>query len=221
MIFNGPRLLVSPAKSWLGTVGSRPRPPIWLIAAALTAAIWPAVGVVAGHIGSFFVGVETVQVATLRAAVGLTSAVGGALVLAPALTLILLRSTVAAHSYTPPRQAVPFAMGFLWPAWCAGVVLAFPPLVGLGPEAGEIAWVILATVGVLRACNATTLASLGIRRRWARRFVLRFVTSFLLVFAIVVIGPAMVARSILGGATAFVPQAPTNTELPTPPKPDW
>ncbi len=221
MIFNGPRFLLNPRRSWQIAVDQPDRSSLWLVAAALTASIWPAAAVVAGHLGAAALGVQRAEVATLRAAVGLTSVVGGALVFAPALTLILLWSTGAAHSHLAPRRAGSAAMTFLWPVWSMGIVLIIPPLLGWGPEPGELAWIVLAALIVIRSCRREALAAMGVRRRWAKRFMVRFVMAFVIVFVAVVIGPASIARGALGVSTAALPDLPGPTELPTPPEPIW
>ncbi|MCP4674695.1 MAG: hypothetical protein GY854_04105 [Deltaproteobacteria bacterium] len=221
MIFHGPRLLINPTRAWPGTVGDRPRPSTWLIAAALTAAVWPGVAVVGGHIGSAALGYEESAVATLRAAIGFMSVVGGALVMAPALTLILLWLTDAAHEDTTPDYTGPVAMGVLWPVWTAGLVLAVPPLLGLGPELGEAAWIMLAAFVTARTLRHGAVSALAIRRRWKSRFLVHSTAAFLVAFMIVSIAPAVVVRSILGAATPIEISLPDRPTLPLPPEPNW
>ncbi len=221
MILNGPRLLINPNRAWPGTVGDRPRQSTWLIAAALTAAVWPGVAVVGGHIGSAALGHEESSVATLRAAIGFMSVVGGALVMAPALTLILLWLTDAAHEETTPEYTGPVAMGVLWPVWTAGLVLAVPPLLGLGPELGEVTWIILAALVSVRTLRGGAVSALAIRRRWKSRFLVHSTVAFLFAFMIVSVGPAIFVRSMLGAATPIEISLPDRPALPLPPEPNW
>ncbi len=221
MILHGPRLLINPSKAWSSTVGSSPRRATWLIAAALTAAVWPGVAVVAGHIGSAALGHEEASVATLRAAIGFISVVGGALVMAPAMTLLLLWLTDAAHEYATPNQTGPVAMGILWPTWTAGLVLAVPPLLGLGPEIGEIAWTALAAVVAVRAIQSGAVATLAIRRRWKSKFIAQTSIVFVVAFFIASIGPAASVRTLLGAASPDATDLPERPTMPLPPQPTW
>jgi hypothetical protein len=176
MILLGPRLLINPENAWHVVRETAPRKAAWLIAAALTAAVWPAVAVVLGHIGSAALGLEEESVATLRAVVGFISAIGGAVVMAPALSLILIWLTGVAHEDISANRAGTVAMCIVWPTWASGMILAVPPLFGLGPELGEIIWVVLASIVALRAIRLESVSALAIRRRWkkCRKFKTRF-----------------------------------------------
>lgn len=221
MILNGPKLLIHPKSAWPSAVGTRPRSAVWLVAAALTAAVLPAAAVVAGHLGSAIFGGEERATATLRAAIGFMSVTGGALVIAPALALVLLSLSKWSRGDASPGMAVAAAMGLVWPAWTAGSVLAFPPLFGLGPEIGEILWfAVVATIAV-RTLRAGVLQSLSIRRRWAGHFTLRASVSFILLFGLITIVPAMAVRTMLGAATEIIPALPDRPTLPLPPEPNW
>ena len=221
MIFNGPRLLISPKKGWTAVIAGRSRSSIWLMAAALTAAVLPAAAVVGGHLGSAMLGHDEKTTATLRAAIGFTSVAGGALVMAPALTLLLLALARWSRGVTTPRRTAPVAMGILWPAWSAGIILTVPPLMGLGPEIGEILWTLLVVAIAFRALGSTTLEELTIRRRWAGHFVLRSTVSFTLLFIVVTLGPAMIVRAMLGASTEILTALPERAPLPLPPTPNW
>lgn len=221
MILNGPRLLVAPDRVWHDTVGTASRPAPWLVAAALTAAVWPAVAVVLGHVGSALVGHEELSVATLRAAIGFISVLGGALVMAPALTLALLWTTSNAHASTTAGQAGPVAMGLLWPTWTAGIVLAFPPLLGFGPTVGELLWLLLVAVVVFRTIRLGAVSTLPIRRRWKWRFTTRSVLAFILIFVMTSIGPAVAVRGILNISEPAGFSMPDRPALPKPPEPEW
>ena len=129
MIFNGPRLLITPKRGWTAVIAGHSHSAVWLVAAALTAAVLPAAAVVVGHLGSAISGYEENATATLRAAIGFTSVAGGALVMAPALTLLLQGLTRWSRGDTTPSRAAPVAMGILWPVWTAGIILAIPPFV--------------------------------------------------------------------------------------------
>ncbi|MDD5305871.1 MAG: hypothetical protein PHU25_00985 [Deltaproteobacteria bacterium] len=221
MILNGPRLLVSPARAWPAAVGSRERSPLFLLGAGLTAAVWPAIAVVGGHLGSALLGVEEGAIAVQRAAVGLVAAAGGALVAVPAMTLVLAWAVRMAHEDVPVRRLGPAAMGVVWPAWTAGLVLAFPPLFGLGPELGELLWLVAAAVVAARTLRAAASPKLGIRRRWTVGFMARSTLAFVLLFAAIPIVPALAMRAALGVSTVYVPPAPPEKEWPVPPDPTW
>ncbi len=221
MILYGPRLLFSLGKAWPKTVGVSSGSAFWLIAAAITAAVWPAVGVVAGHICSAALGHEDTARATLRAAIGFVSVLGGALVMAPALTLILLWLSQLARATTSPGQSGAVAMGLLWPVWFAGVLLVVPPVFGLGPELGEVLWTVLAGCIVVRILRRKGASFLGIRRRWASRFIVHSTVAFLLLFVLVSVGPAMLTRAVLGASTKIELSLPKRPELPLPPEPNW
>lgn len=221
MILNGPRLLVKPSLVWHETVGIALRPALWLVAAALTAAVWPAVAVVLGHLGSALVGHEELSVATLRAAVGFISVLGGALVMAPALTLALLWTTGKAHAPTTPSKTGPVAMGLLWPTWTAGIVLAVPPLLGFGPTVGEIIWTLLVALVAFRTIRSGVISSLLIRRRWRWRFTTRAILVFIVLFVLTSVGPAVFVRGILNVSKPTPFTMPDRPALPMPADPEW
>lgn len=221
MILNGPRLLVNPSRVWPDAVGVAARPAPWLVAAALTAAVWPAMAVVLGHLGSALIGHEDLSVATLRAAVGFISVLGGALVMAPALTLAFLWTTYNAHETTTPNQTGPVAMGLLWPTWAAGMVLAIPPLLGFGPAVGEIIWTLLAVVIAFRIVRTGAISSLLIRRRWKGRFLSRSVLVFFIAFVLTSVGPAVLVRGMLNVAKPAGFDLPDRPALPMPPDAEW
>jgi len=221
VIFHGPRLLVSPRKGWAALISGQSRSSGWLVAAAVTAAVLPAAAVVVGHLGSAMLGQEDKATAILRAAIGFTSVAGGALVMAPALTLLLLAIARWSRGVATPRTAGPVAMGIIWPVWTAGVILTAPPLLGLGPEVGEILWVVLAVLIAYRALHTTAPGELAIRRRWSSHFVLRATLLFTVLFVVITLGPAMTVRAMLGAATEILAALPERAPLPLPPTPNW
>lgn len=221
MIQNGPLLLVRGKKAWRTAVSGRAPSGPWLIGAALTAAIWPAVAVVGGHIGSVALGHQLTQIALQRAAVGLLATLGGAIVMAPALTLALMGIARGSRAENEIELAGPTAMGILWPVWTAGLVLAIPPLLGLGPEPGELAWFVLGLVIAVRMVRVGAVPTLGIRRRWSWHFTGRAVVAFVLLFALIPVAPAMLMRSMLGVSGSAVHAPPEPLELPVPPEPNW
>ncbi len=222
MIFNGPKLLIRPKRAWSGLVKGRPRTALWLIAAAVTAAVLPAAGVVAGHLGSAVLGYTDHATAALRAAVGFIAVAGGALVIAPALTLLLLWLADISRGEATQNNAETVAMAIIWPVWTAGLVVGIPPLLGGGPEIGEAIWTLLALVIAFRTIHSSELTLfMGIRRRWFGHFTIRAVLSFGLIFVLVVVGPAVMVRSMLGAASEIVPSAPDRVPLPLPPAPEW
>lgn len=221
MIFNGPNLLLRPRTTWARAVGDSSHNPWWLISASLTAAVWPALAVVAGHLISASFGLVDTKVATMRAAIGFLTVVGGALVIAPAICLVFMWTTRTAHEEENPRKAVSVGMGVIWPVWAAGVFLFLPPLVGLGPEFGELGWALIAIALAVRFIKNEAALELGIRRRWATRFILHTSLAFAMLFALVTIGPATLARDLLGAATPVVKAMPKHLTLPLPPPPNW
>jgi hypothetical protein len=222
MIFNGWKLLVSPRRAWPALHGKRPHTAVWLIAAAITAAVLPAAGVVVGHLGSAMLGYTDHTTATLRAAVGFISVAGGAMVTAPALTLLLLWLAQKSRGAASQGSAETVAMAIVWPVWTAGMVLAAPPLFGAGPEIGEVLWVVLAAFIAFRTIRSGDLAFLGIRRRWFGHFTTRAALAFIVLFAVIVLGPATTVRSMLGAAGEILPTSlPDRVPLPLPPTPNW
>lgn len=221
MLLLGPRLLIKPSGAWRAVLESAPKKAAWLISAALTAAVWPAVAVVLGHIGSAALGREEASVATLRAVVGFIAVVGGALVMAPAMALALMWLTAVAHEDVSPNKAGSVAMCIVWPAWAAGVILALPPLFGLGPELGEMLWLILAFAVAMRSIRHGAVPALSIRRRWKTRFVSHTALAFAVMFTVLSIAPAMTIRSMLGASTPLLPSMPNRPALPLPPQPNW
>jgi hypothetical protein len=221
VIFNGFKIVVAPDRSLPPALAGCPRSPSGLLAAALTAVPWPAAAVVAGHLGSVALGFASPEVAVQRAAVGFVAAVGGALVMAPALALALMRISEGARAPGDAERAGPLAMGLVWPAWAVGLVLAAPPLVGLGPEIGEIAWFALGTFVAGRALLAHARAGGDVRRRWAGPFFARGLLAFALLFAIVPIAPALAVRAALGVEGELVRAAPAEVVWPLPEAPDW
>ncbi len=221
MIINGVKLIFSPKKAWGRCVSPRTRPGGWLIAAGLTAAVIPALAVVAGHLGAFMLGHVERDIAIQRAAIGLVATIGGGLVMAPALTLAIMSLSRNARNDVRSSRAAPAAVGILWPAWTAGVVLAAPPLAGLGPELGEILWLVLATVLILRVLKYAASPWLGVRRRWATRFLGQSTLVFALLFAAIPVAPAFAMRTMMGVESRPVYSAPIPTDLPLPPMPNW
>jgi hypothetical protein len=221
VIFNGFKIAVAPARTWKQALASCPRSPSGLLAAALTAVIWPAVAVVAGHLGSAALGFASPDVAVQRAAVGFVAAVGGALVMAPALALALMRISESSRAPGDAEHAGPLAMGLIWPSWAAGILLAAPPLVGLGPEIGEIAWFVVGTVLAARGLWVHAKSGGDVRRRWAGPFFARGLLVFALLFAVVPIAPALAVRAALGVEGEIARLAPTPVSWPLPPAPDW
>jgi hypothetical protein len=221
VILNGPLLLARGVKGWRSAIAGRAPSGPWLVAAALTAAIWPAVAVVAGHLGSVALGHQLAEIAVQRAAVGLVATVGGAVVMAPALTLALMWIARNSRAENDVNLSGPVAMGIVWPAWAAGLVLAIPPLVGLGPEPGELAWFALGLVIAVRMVRIGAIPTLGIRRRWSWHFTGRAAIAFVLLFALVPVTPALLVRSMLGVSGSAVHAPPEPLELPLPPEPNW
>jgi hypothetical protein len=221
VIHNGPLLLVRGAKAWRTAVDSRTPSAPFLVAAALTAAIWPAVAVVAGHLGSAAIGHQLAPIALQRAAVGLLTTLGGAVVMAPALTLALMAIARNSRAGNDVDLAGPTAMGIIWPVWTAGLVLAVPPLLGLGPELGELAWFVLGLVIAVRMIRTGAVPTLGIRRRWRSHFTGRAILAFVLLFALIPVAPALLMRSMLGVSGSAVHGPPEPLELPLPPQPNW
>jgi len=221
MIFNGPNFLLRPRVTWQKTVAGSSHNPWWLISASLTAAVWPALAVVAGHLVASALGMEDPKVASLRAAVGFLTVVGGALVIAPALCLIFMWTTRIAHEEEDPRRAISVGMGVVWPVWAAGIILFLPPVLGLGPELGELSWAIVAALLGVRIIKKEAPGALGIRRRWTTRFILHTSLLFVPLFALVTICPATVARGLLGAETPVVRVVPDSPALPLPPPPNW
>ncbi len=218
MILQGPKLLLFPDSALEAPPA---RVGLWLFAAALTASIWPAAAVVLGHMGSSLLSHAGTEVATARAAVGFVCVVGSAVVAAPALALILWRLGEMAHERPDALAAAKAAMGVVWPAWAAGIVLFLPPLFGMSPLTGELLWAGLAFLAALRAIKRRALAFLGIRRRWATGFFIRSLVAFVIVFGSLSVVPAVAARVMLG---ATAPSSPITVEpplLPRPPTPEW
>jgi hypothetical protein len=221
VILNGPKLLLRGAKTWRSAITGRTPSATGLLAGALTAAIWPALAVVGGHLGAMALGHQLAPTAVQRAAVGLVATVGGALVMAPALTLALMWLARTSRAENDPVLSGPVALGIVWPVWTAGLVLALPPLLGLGPEPGEIAWIALGLLLAARLLTIGAVETLGIRRRWKWHFVTRAVLVFVLLFALIPLGPALLVRGMLGVSGSAVHAPPEPLELPLPPEPDW
>jgi hypothetical protein len=221
VIFNGFKIAVSPARFWQPALAGCPRSPSGLLAAALTAVPWPAVAVVVGHLGSVALGFASPDVAVQRAAVGFVAAVGGALVMAPALALALMWISESSRARGDVARTGPLAMGLIWPSWAAGLALAAPPLVGLGPEIGEIAWYLLGIAVAGRALWVHAKAGGEVRRRWAGPFFARGLLAFALLFAAVPIAPALAVRAALGVEGELVRSAPPPVSWPLPEAPDW
>ena len=231
MILNGPKLLINPKRMWAKTVGANTigattvgrshGSALWLIAAAITAAVLPAAAVVAGHLGSAVLGHTDHATATLRAAVGFIAVSGGALVTAPALTLLLLGIAHRSRGAGTTCNAETVAMGIIWPVWTTGLLLGVPPLLGAGPEIGEVIWTVVGALVAVRTLRAGDMTGLGIRRRWFGHFAAYASVSFVLLFILVVIGPAMAVRNVLGAAGEILPTLPERSSLPLPPSPNW
>ena len=221
MIFNGFKIAFAPVRSWQPALAQCPRSPSSLLAAALTAVPWPAVAVVGGHLGSVALGYASPDVALQRAAVGFVAAVGGAMVMAPALALALMRISESSRAPGDVARTGPLAMGLIWPSWAAGLVLAAPPLFGLGPEIGEIAWFVLGTAVAGRALLVHSKVGGDVRRRWAGPFFARGLLAFALLFAAVPIAPALAVRAALGVEGELARPALPQVEWPLPEAPDW
>lgn len=221
MIGNAARFLTSPSGAWQRLAGEKRHPGGWLVAAGLTAVVLPSIAVVAGHLGSFLLGHVPREMAIQRAAVGLVAAIGGGLTMAPALTLALLPLTRSAHAPTGASRTAPAAMGILWPAWTAGLVLAVPPLIGLGPEIGEILWLLLAVLFGVRVMRDGGARWLGVRRRWMSGFLVRTTLVFAILFGGIAVTPALVVRAMMGVESKPTPNAPAPVDLPLPPRPNW
>lgn len=221
MIFNGFKIAAAPARFWQPALAGCPRSPGGLLAAALTAVPWPAAAVVVGHLGSAALGFTSPDVAVQRAAVGFVAAVGGALVMAPALALALMRISESSRAPSDAERTGPLAMGLIWPAWAAGILLAAPPLIGLGPELGEIAWFVVGTIFAARALRVHAKSGGDVRRRWAGPFFVRGLLAFTLLFAVVPIAPALAVRAALGVEGEIARSAPAPVSWPLPPASDW
>ena len=221
MILNGPMLIFAPKETWLTVITSHKRTAPWILTAALTASILPAVSVVAGHFGSLVLGYEESALAMQRAAIGMVAIIGGALVTALVLTLILSWISDAARVSSHTSVTGPVAMGIVWPAWTTGVILAFPPLFGLGPELGELAWIALASLISLHVIRKGAVPGMGIRRRWSGRFVLQTTVILPLIFGLITVAPAIAMRSAMGISSKISHAPPEVISLPLPSKPDW
>lgn len=221
MILNGFKIGTAPVRFLPPALAGCPASPSGLLAAALTAVPWPAAAVVGGHLGSAALGFTSPDVAVQRAAVGFVAVVGGALVMAPALALALMRIAEGARARGDAKSAGPLAMGLIWPSWAAGLVLAVPPLAGLGPEIGEIAWFVAGTALAARALLAHSRAGTDVRRRWAGPFFARGLVAFAVLFAVVPMAPALAVRAALGVEGALVRAAPAEVVWPLPEAPDW
>lgn len=221
MILNGFKIAVAPALSLGPALASCPRSPSGLLAAALTAVPWPAAAVVGGHLGAAALGLTTPEIGVQRAAVGFVAAVGGALVMAPALALALMWVSKSARAPGDAERSGALAMGLVWPSWAAGILLAGPPLAGLGPEIGEIAWFAVGTALAARALWVHAKAGTDVRRRWAGPFFARGLIAFTILFAAVPIAPALAARAALGVEGELVRAAPEPIVWPLPEAPDW
>lgn len=193
----------------------------WLIAGAVTAAVWPAVAVVAGHLGSALLGIEEARTSALRAAIGFTSAVGGALVMAPAFTLMLVWLTRLSHEEAHSGRAGSVAMGLIWPTWATGVILVVPPLLGFGPELGEAIWGAFVLIVAWRLLGSFGADTLGVRRRWRWRFVTLSTALYFCTFVVLAIAPAFLVRNMLGATTPIEPDTIVDRELPRPSEPNW
>ena len=221
MIANGPLLFFSPGRYWMRAAGGAPRDGGWLLAAALAAAVLPAAAVVGGHLGAAAIGHIGRDMAVQRAAVGLVCTVGGALVVAPAMSLVLMRLTRASRAEHGRGLETGAAMGMVWPAWAAGAVLAAPPLLGFGPEPGEALWALAAATAAVRAAREGAVPHLGVRRRWRTHFSVRAVGVFLVLFTAIPIAPAFIARGLLGVAGEISHPPPVPLAWPEPPEPNW
>jgi hypothetical protein len=222
VIFNGFKLIAAPARAWSSGAISGPCSAGGLVAAALTAAIWPAIAVVGGQLGSAALGFATPQIAVQRAAVGFVAAVGGALVAAPALALAMMRVCESSRAPDDLWHAGRIALGLVWPAWAAGLLLAVPPLVGLGPELGEIAWFAAGLAVAVRALGAYSRDGNEVRRRWAGPFFVRAALVFAFLFAAVPIAPAIAVRAALGVQGELIGAARVEpVSWPLPETPDW
>ena len=221
MIFNGLKILVSPAKRWSVLLSKEHRRLSWLITAAITAAVFPSIAVVAGHLGAAFLGCELQQVAIQRAAVGLVATFTGVMVMAPACTLIVSSALKNARVSHNMGIAASSAMGFLWPIWFCGFIMIIPPLFNMGPEPGEIAWFVLGCLAVFRIIKKAAVNELKIRRRWKKQFIVQMSVSLILLFAIVPFVPAFTVRYFMGvsGKTAIEEVSPI--VWPVPPASDW
>jgi hypothetical protein len=221
LITNGPRLLLRPSRAWPSRIAPSSGTSSWLLAAGLTAVVIPALAVVGGHLGSAVLGHTGREVALQRAAVGLVATVGGALVMAPALTLALLSLARASRTEITPATASVAAMGLVWPIWAAGVILAVPPLLGLGPELGEAAWAFLAILVTVRTLRTATSEWLGVRRRWTAKFLAQTTVAVIVLFAAIPIAPALAVRAAMGVSSSPSPSPLEPVSLPLPPAPSW
>jgi len=187
----------------------------------MTAAVWPALAVVAANIASVALFAVDARTAMLRCAVSLLAVIGGALVMGPALSLGLLWSADRARGHAEPLRCASIAMGIIWPTWFLGLIAAAPVAAGLGPELGEVVWLVSATVLAWHLLKRRATVGLAIRRRWIHAFSWRSTLCFGVLFAMTAVGPSMTARSMLGAATEIVIASPSPRELPLPPEPNW
>jgi len=221
LILNGPLLIFSPKKAWQKHVSGSSKSAAWLLPVSLTAAIFPAVAVVVGHLASSMLGFETSEIAIRRAVVGLVATVGGAMVMAPALALGIKLTSSNAKLEMPVSTSVVTSMGLVWPAWASGIVLCVPPVLGFGPAIGEIVWFFTASICVFYVLKKAATKDVGVRRRWASSFVVQTTVAFVILFAIISVGPAVAVRALMGVSGKVEPPKPDPIAWPVPHQPDW
>ncbi|MBN2714819.1 MAG: hypothetical protein JXX14_03125 [Deltaproteobacteria bacterium] len=221
MIFNGIKLLLHPKEAWDRHLAEQSGHAPNLIVAAFTAATLPASVVVLAHLISAQFSFTDHTIAIQRAAIGFVSISIGALVMIPALSLILLRIGNASRIPMTTGNASAAAMALVWSVWICGMVMMLPPLLNLRPEYGEFAWMALAIPAAWRILSKTVGAGLNVSRRWRNKFRLEAMVAFVLLFVTVPVVPPLVMRMLVGVTGQVVYGAPPSVEWPHPPDANW
>ena len=221
MIFNGIKLLLRPKNAWSRHLADQTSHATNLVAASFTAATIPAAAVVLGHLLSAQLGFTESTTAIQRAAIGFVSVSIGALVMIPALALVLLRIGDSARIPMTAQNASAAAMALVWATWMCGTIMMVPPLLNLRPEYGEFAWIILAIPAAWRVLSQTACGGLNVSRRWRSKFKLEAIVAFAVLFVAVPVVPPLIMRMLVGVTGQIVYGAPPELEWPQPPSPNW
>ncbi|MBN2531013.1 MAG: hypothetical protein JXR76_31795 [Deltaproteobacteria bacterium] len=221
MILNGIKLLIHPKNAWDKYLAEQGGHAPNLIAAAFTAATIPAAFVVTGHLLSARLGYAENTAAIQRAAIGFVSICIGALVMIPALALLLLRIGNAARIDMTAEKASAAAMALVWSTWVCGIVMVVPPLLNLRPEYGEFAWTTISLMVAWRVISQTVGNGLNVSRRWQSRFKVESMLAFAILFISIPVLPPLVMRMLVGVTGQIVYGAPPELEWPHPPTPNW
>ena len=221
MIFNGVKLLLHPKDAWDRLLAEQSSHATNLIAAALTAATIPAAFTVFGHLLSARIGMAENATAIQRAAIGFVSITIGALVMIPALSLIMLRIGTKARIPMTAENASAAAMAMVWATWICGVVMFLPPILNIRPEYGEFAWMALAMPAAWRVLSQTVGLGLNVHRRWRNKFRVETMVAFAVLFVIVPVIPPLIMRMLVGVTGQIVYGAPPALDWPHPPDPNW